>query len=205
MGFKPRKNQGFETTTFPLGEQVMTLKSLRAFWSNPSDWAPKGEPTFILVWADSEGDEFVEYPKIPAGFGFNEKSTFWNRMAALAGKTGFTDEDVAEHVNIEAPGTDDLGDDDDPLEAFVAEALKDGDELITDDNGKNVKVDIDVQYQGQSLIGRKCRLVMGEKKNKKGEVQPGNKVSQNGALPLSSSAGKTKGGKPAPQPAAAMP
>lgn len=209
MGFSPRRtSSNFERVTFPLGENTMTLKKIKAFWSEPSEWKPDGSLTFFMIWEDGEGDEFTEFPSAPKDFGYNEKSTFWNRIAALAGKTGFEDEDLTK-IDLEIPGMDDYEEKDgDPIQFFVDNELKDANgNYLKDDNGKNVKVDIGVSYDGASLIGKQCRLVMGEKRNKKGELQDGNKVAQNGALPLATGGGKKKSGNaaPPPAPAAAMP
>lgn len=206
MGFTPRRttSSNFERVTFPLGETVMTLDTFKAFWSEPSEWEPEGCLTFMLVWKDADGDEHTEFPKAPKGFGYNEKSTFWNRIAALAGKTGFEDEDL-EQIDLELPGMDNFEGEGDPVEFFVKEALQDGrGEFQKDQNGKNIKVSLGVSYAGTSLIGKQCRLVMGEKRNKKGELQEGNKVAQNGALPLATGAsGKKKSGQAAPSAASA--
>lgn len=205
MGFTPRRttSSNFERVTFPLGETVMTLDGIKAFWSEPSEWKPEGNLTFMLIWKDADGDEFTEFPSAPKGFGYNEKSTFWNRIAALAGKTGFEDEDL-EQIDLELPGMDSFEGEGDPVEFFVQETLQDTQgNFIKDQNGKNIKVSLGVSYAGTSLIGKQCRLVMGEKRNKKGELQEGNKVAQNGALPLATGAsGKKKSGQTAPPPAA---
>lgn len=216
MGFKPRKTAGnFDRVTFPLGETVMTLDSIKAFWSEPSEWKPEGGLTFLLVWKDAEGDEHTEFPSAPKGFGYNEKSTFWNRIAALAGKTGFSDDDFDEDgelstIDLELPGMD-AYQDGDPVEFFVKTTLKNrSGQILKDQNGKNLKVDFDVLYRGESVVKKQCRLVMGARKDKDGNVQDGNKVAQNGALPLATGGGKKKAGAtpppPAPAPAAsAMP
>lgn len=215
MGFQPRRtnSSNFERVTFPLGETVMTLEGIKAFWSEPSEWKPDGSLTFLMIWKDGDGDEFIEFPSAPKGFGYNEKSTFWNRITALSGKTGFEDEDLA-LVDLAIPGLDDYDPDTtpDPVAYFVTQSLQDGNgNFLKDQNIRNVKVPIGVTYKGESLVGKQCRLVMGEKRNKKGELQEGNKVAQNGALPLvGAGAGKKKSGTtpPPPQaqaPAAAMP
>ncbi|MFC6592380.1 hypothetical protein ACFP81_10510 [Deinococcus lacus] len=199
MAFTPRRNtaSNFERVTFPLGENVMTLDSIRAFYSEPSEWKPDGQLTFMLVWKDADGDEFTEFPSAPKDFGYNEKSTFWNRIAALAGKTGFDESDFDEEgnlitVGLELEGMDDF-EDGDPVQFFIDKTLKDEHgQFRTDERGKNIKVIVGVLYRGESLIGRQCRLVMGEKKDKNGNVQDGNKVAQNGALPLATGAGKKK-------------
>lgn len=205
MGFTPRRttSSNFERVTFPLGETIMTLDAIKAFWSEPSEWKPEGNLTFMLIWKDADGDEFTEFPSAPKGFGYNEKSTFWNRIAALAGKTGFEDEDL-EQIDLELPGMDSFEGEGDPVEFFVQETLQDTQgNFIKDQNGKNIKVSLGVSCAGASLIGKQCRLVMGEKRNKKGELQEGNKVAQNGALPLTNgTSGKKKSGQTAPPPAA---
>lgn len=210
MGFQPRRTTGsFERVTFPLGENVMTLDSIKAFYSEPSEWKPEGQLTFLLVWKDGEGDEHTEFPSAPKGFGYNERSTFWNRIAALAGKTGFGDDDFDEDgnlttIDLELPGMD-AYQDGDPVEFFVKTTLKDrSGQFKKDQNGKNLKVDIDVLYRGESVVKKQCRLVMGEKKDKNGNVQEGNKVAQNGALPLATGGGKKKAGA-TPPPAAPAP
>ncbi|AWN24030.1 hypothetical protein DKM44_12955 [Deinococcus irradiatisoli] len=209
MGFKPRKTAStFERVTFPLGETVMTLDSIKAFWSEPSEWKPEGGLTFLLSWKDDEGDEHTEFPAAPKGFGYNEKSTFWNRIAALAGKTGFGDEDFDDDgelstVDLELPGMETYKDGD-PVAHFVKITLKDRQgQFLKDQNGKNIKVDFDVLYRGESIVKKQCRLVMGPRKDKDGNVQDGNKVAQNGALPLSTGGGKKKGNT-APPPSAAQ-
>lgn len=211
MGFTPRRTTStFERVTFPLGETVMTLESLKAFWSEPSTWRPEGGLTFLLTWKDADGDEFTEFPSAPKGFGYNEKSTFWNRIAALAGKTGFGDDDFDEHgdlatVSLEIPGME-AYQDGDPVEFFCKATLQDKrGQWIKDERGKNLKVEFDVLYRGESMLGRQCRLVMGEKKDKDGNVQEGNKVAQNGALPLAAGTGKKKSGAATPPPTAAAP
>ena len=212
MGFIPRKNQGGNRVTFPLGENVMTLEAIKAFYSEPSEWKPQGQLTFMFVWKDAEGDEFTEFPSAPKGFGYNEKSTFWNRIAALAGKTGFDDTDFDEDgnlttISLELEGMDKYQEGD-PAEFFIDTTLKDKHGIFhKDERGKNAKSDVNVLYQGASLIGRQCRLVMGERKDKNGNVQEGNKVAQNGALPLNTGGGKKKSSTqaPPPVPAAAAP
>jgi hypothetical protein len=207
MGFQPRRtNTGsFDRVTFPLSETVMTLESIKAFWSGPSEWKPDGNLTFLMVWKDAEGDEHTEFPSAPKAFGYNEKSTFWNRIAALAGKTALEDEDLT-HFDLEIPGLEgfDPDNDGDPVAYFVAHSLQDHNgRYLVDQNVRNVKVPIGVSYKGASLIGKQCRLVMGEKRNKKGELQEGNKVAQNGALPLATGGGgKKKSGTTAPPPVA---
>lgn len=217
MGFTPRRttSSNFEVTTFPLGETVMTLTKMMAFWSQPSDWKPEGGLTFMLVWQDADGDEHTEFPSAPKSFGYNEKSTFWNRIAALAGKTAFDGDDFNEDgdltsVSLELPGMENYRDGD-PVAFFVKETLQDRQgNYYKDQNGKNIKVEIGVTHSDVSLVGKQCRLVMGEKRNQKGEVVEGNKVAQNGALPLATGAsGKKKSGQAAPPAApasaAAMP
>lgn len=209
MGFTPRRStsSNFERVTFPLGENVMTLDTLKVFWSEPSDWKPEGQLTFLLVWKDADGDEHFEYPSAPKGFGHNEKSTFWNRIAALAGKTGFDEDDFDAEGNfasitLELPGMD-AYQNGDPVEFFVRTTLKDRNgQFLKDQNGKNVKVDFDVLYRGESLVKKQCRLVMGPRKDKDGNVVDGNKVAQNGALPLATGGGKKKSGTQAPPPQA---
>ncbi len=218
MGFTPRKNNAgsFERVTFPLGENTMTLDALKVFYSEPSEWKPEGQLTFMLVWKDDEGDEFTEFPSAPKGFGYNEKATFWNRIAALAGKTGFDESDFDEDgnlttVSLELEGMDafeaaaDANPDLDPMQFFIDTVLKDrSGKFHKDEKGKNTKLEFDVLYRGVSVLKQKCRLVMGEKKDKDGKAVEGNKVAQNGALPLATGAGKKKGNTTsAPQPAAA--
>lgn len=212
MGFTPRKNQGgnFERVTFPLGENVMTLESIKAFYSEPSEWKPQGQLTFMLIWKDEEGDEFTEFPSAPKEFGYNEKATFWNRIAALAGKTGFDDTDFDEDgnltsVSLELEGMD-AYQDGDPVEFFINTTLKDRNgQFHKDERGKNAKSDVVVLYRGVSVIGKQCRLVMNERKDKDGKVVEGNKVAQNGALPLATGSGKKKSGVAPVPPAAAAP
>lgn len=212
MGFTPRKSSAgnFERVTFPLGENVMTLEAIKAFYSEPSEWKPQGQLTFMLVWKDADGDEFTEFPSAPKEFGYNEKATFWNRVAALAGKTGFDESDFDDDgnlatVSLELEGMDAYTEGD-PVEFFINTTLKDRNgQFHRDERGKNAKSDMDVLYQGVSVIGRQCRLVMNEKKDKDGKVVEGNKVAQNGALPLTTGAGKKKSGMQAPPPVAAAP
>lgn len=211
MAFTPRRNtaSNFERVTFPLGENIMTLDSIRTYFSEPTEWKPEGQLTFMLVWKDADGDEFTEFPSAPQGFGYNEKATFWNRIAALAGKTGFDESDFDEEgnlvtVGLELEGMDEFdGDrDGDPVQFFINQTLKDEHgQFLTDERGKRLKIPVGVTYRGESLIGKQCRLVMGEKKDKNGNVQDGNKVAQNGALPLGTGAGKKKAGGAAVPPA----
>ncbi|AFZ66094.1 hypothetical protein [Deinococcus peraridilitoris] len=207
MGIKPKKNQGgdFERVTFPIGPVVMTLEKIVARHFE-GGFEAKEPVKLMLIWKDADGDEFTDFVSFPKGFGFNEKSAFWNRMAALIGKPQLTEDDL-EGFDIELPHVDE--DSDDPVAEFLS-FLRDPETLkpkLNPENQKPWSIAIDgITFEGEKVVGKQCVLQMKPKTDKDGKVQEGNKVAADGAIPLNAmGTGKKKSGgqTQAPPPQAA--
>ncbi|GGR00102.1 hypothetical protein [Deinococcus ruber] len=206
MGFKPKARQtsNFETTTFPAGPTTFTLEKMliRHFDSN---FKPEGALKIMAFWKDGEGDEFTDFLTCPHEFAFNEKSAFWNRVAALAGLARALSEEDVDDFEISIAGIDE--DSENAWEELMALVYDKNKKPYIGEGGKSISIELTaINYRGRNLIGSQCILNMKPKFDDKGGQLEGNKVAADGAMPLSAiGGGKKKSGAATPPPAATAP
>ncbi len=195
MGFKPkaRQQQDFDRVTFPAGPNTFTLASLRLRHFD-STFKPEGQIKIIGAWKDEEGDEFPDFLTCPKEFAYNEKSAFWNRIAALAGfSRNLTEEDL-EDFEISIEGIDE--DSDTPWEDLRTLLYRADGKPQLNEHNKPVALSLtSVKYKGQELIGQQAVLNLKKRFDDKGQEQEGNSIAADGAMPLSAlGGGKKKSG-----------
>lgn len=154
MGLKgqAKESSNFERTIFPEGTYDMVLDKALVMMGKPTKFQPEGAPKIMFVWkwTDDEGQEFelVDYLGFPKNMKWNEKSAFWKRVGEIAGLA----------LNNENAGLLDLD---------LGEFIQSYDELVehiqsVNDQGKSEKAEVkSLTVDGQELLGKKCRLVVG--------------------------------------------
>lgn len=203
MGFKPkaRQQQDFDRVTFPAGPSTFTLESLKARHFD-SKFKDEGQIKIMAVWKDEEGDEFLDFLGCPKEFAYNEKSAFWNRIAALAGLGRKLTEDDLELFELSVEGVDE--DSETPWEDFTALIYKADGKPYLNEHGKPNMVKVpSITYKGEELIGKQAVLNLKKKFDDKGNEMEGNSIAADGAMPLAAmTGGKKKSGNQAPPPQA---
>lgn len=133
---------------------------------------------FIMIWADADGDELVEFVPMPKVLAWNEKSKFWKRMSPLAG-VEISEENIGEFdMEIEVQSFEEL-------DALLHE--------VDPKTGKTQTLKVSgFTWAGTQLIGKKCQLILSEWKRADGTVG-GNNIET--SLPIGGeAAGKRKAG-----------
>lgn len=191
MGLKgqSKESSNFERTIFPEGTYDMVLDKALVMMGKPTKFQPEGAPKIMFVWkwTDDEGGEFelVDYLGFPKNMKWNEKSAFWKRAGEIAGLT----------FNNENAGLLDLD---------LGEFIQSYDELVehiqsVNDQGKSEKAEVkSLTVDGQELLGKKCRLVVGIWNN--GEKE-GNEIAK--VMQIAAAGGPRRPTKAAPAQAAA--
>jgi hypothetical protein len=174
MGLKgqSKESSNFERTIFPEGTYDMTLEKALVMMGKPTQYAPEGAPKIMFVWkwTDEDGGEFelTDYLGFPKNMKYNEKSVFWKRAGEIAGLT----------LNNENAGL---------LDMDLGEFITSYDELLehiksNNDQGRPEKAELtSLTVDGQELLGKKCRLVVGIWNNGEKEGNEIAKVMQIGA------------------------
>ncbi|EYB67046.1 hypothetical protein DEIPH_ctg052orf0044 [Deinococcus phoenicis] len=184
-----KESSNFERTLFPEGTYDMVLDKALVLMGKPTKFQAEGAPKimFIWKWTDDEGQDFelVDYLGFPKNMKWNEKSAFWKRAGEIAGLA----------LNNENAGLLDLD---------LGEFIQSYAELVEhiqgmNDQGKPEKAEVkSLTVDGQELLGKKCRLVVGIWNN--GEKE-GNEIAK--VMQIAAAGGPKKPMKAAPAPAAA--
>lgn len=184
-----KESSNFERTLFPEGTYDMVLDKALVMMGKPTKFQPEGAPKimFIWKWTDDEGSEFelVDYLGFPKNMKWNEKSAFWKRAGEIAGlalnndNAGLLDLDLGEFIQSYAE---------------LVEHIE-----SVNDQGKPEKAEVkSLTVDGQELLGKKCRLVVGVWNN--GEKE-GNEIAK--IMQIAAAGGPRKPTKAAPTQAAA--
>ncbi|GEM45882.1 hypothetical protein [Deinococcus cellulosilyticus] len=214
---KPAGESNFERTIFPTAEYPMTLTKIIVNMSQEREITEGGvrktipaKPQAIFVWTYTDAEnttfDFSDYVGLPKNFAFNEKSTYWKRLGAIAGisvnneNVGELAHDLPDWVSFPAGMAPDQ---------MAASAFEQIINFITTENpdrpGKTMSFALPgVYFNDQNLIGQQRRLFITCETYVKADKTQGQKNKLQSIMPMENAA-PPKLGKAAPSTPASAP